>query len=85
MSAPSLGDVISNLPLIKQVIDDVLSAIEKVSPDVAKADEEAIRQAISDALSKVDLASLESSMQAVFEVLKAGKGISGGGADATLA
>lgn len=85
MGNPSVGDIAALLPAIQAFVDAVIAKIEAVSPDVAKADEEVIRQAITDALAGFDAGSIASSLEAVVKVLKDGKGISGGGFDANLA
>lgn len=79
-----IGDLAGVLPAIQAFINTVIANIAAVSPDVAKADEEVIRKAISDALDGVDVDGLTSSLEAVLKVLKDGKGISGGGYNASL-
>lgn len=85
MAGPSIGDIAALLPAIQSFVAEVIANIEAKSPDVAKADEEVIRQAITDALAKFDAAGITSSLEAVVAVLKAGHGESGGGFDANLA
>lgn len=85
MSAPNLADLAGVLPSIQSFVNTVIANIVAKSPDVVKADEEVIRQAISDALEGVNVADLTSSIEAVLKVLKEGRGISGGGLDANLA
>ena len=85
MSGPSLTDIVGIAPAIKALVDKVFAAIEAASPLVATGDEEAIRKAISDAISGIDVASLEFSLASILAAVKSGKSIAGSGADATLA
>ena len=85
MSSPDIGALAGILPAVQAFINSVIAKIAEKSPDVVKADEEVIRQAIADSLQGVDIAGLTSSLESVVRVLKDGKGISGGGYNANLA
>lgn len=85
MSGPNLIDIAQSLPAIRAVIDRVIAYIRAHSPDIAAADEALISEALAQALEGVDVAGLAESLMSVAKVLKEGRGISGGGADASLA
>ncbi len=84
MATPALADVVTTLLAGKQRFLDLIDQLEAISPDVLKGDEEALKAAIA-ALPAIDSASLSSSLVAGLAVIKAGRGISGGGYDASLA
>lgn len=88
MSAPAVVDFIAKLVAMKKAIDDGITAFEAKVPDVAKPlvnpELEALKLAIDTALAPLDIPAVELSLTQALAVISAGRGTSGGGADATL-
>ena len=83
--ALSLKDALAQLPAIQAELDAFFTKLIAASPAALQGDEAAVQAALDAVLTGVDLPTLESSVASLFEAIKAGRSIQGGGADATLA
>lgn len=83
MPGPNLAQAVLAILAGKQKWLDLLDQLEAISPDALKGTEEELKAAIAE-LPAVDSAALSESLAAALIVVKAGRGISGGGFNAML-
>ena len=82
---PTLAELLAAALSSRDRIDDVFDALEAISPDVLKGPEGVLRAAIVTALQPLDVPTVLESLDAARKVVAEGKGIVGGGFDASLA
>lgn len=85
MSAPGLIEQFAALAKAQKEIDELLATLESQAPDLLKPLVATLKGTIDAALLPLDLPGVVSSLLKAGEVIKAGKGESSGGADASLA